>query len=104
VRIIVQNKKGTLPVKQERETVQTLNMIIVVTCKLAANSPYIYLRNIWTCKVRHVPWHNKGKDKVKFNLEQATKVQRGSIGYSSTLSLTLALDRGWVFNAMPRPL
>jgi hypothetical protein len=31
---------------------------------------------------------------VKFTLEQAMKSQRGSKGYSSTLSLTLALGGG----------
>jgi hypothetical protein len=30
--------------------------------------------------------------KIKFTLEQATKTQRGDLRYSSTLSLTLALD------------
>jgi len=40
--------------------------------------------------------------KVKFTLEQATKVQRGSRG-SYTLSLTSALDGGWVVNATPGP-
>jgi hypothetical protein len=36
------------------------------------------------------------KIKVIFTLEQAMKVQRGSKRYSSTLSLTLALDEdGW---------
>jgi hypothetical protein len=32
--------------------------------------------------------------KVKFTLEQATKAQRGEKRYSSTLSLTSALDGG----------
>jgi hypothetical protein len=40
------------------------------------------------------------KVKVKVTLEQATKAQRGSRVYSSTLSLTSAL----VVNATPRPL
>ena len=40
---------------------------------------------------------------LKFALEQTTKAQRGSRG-SSTLSLTSALDGGWVVNATPRPL
>jgi hypothetical protein len=44
----------------------------------------------------------KGKVKVKFTLEQATKAQRGS-RYSSILSLTSASD-GWMVNATPRPL
>jgi hypothetical protein len=34
------------------------------------------------------------KVKVKFTLEQATKAQRGEKRYSSTLSLTSALDGG----------
>ena len=42
--------------------------------------------------------------KVKFTLEQAAKVQLWSEKYSSTLSLTSALDLEWVFNATPRPL
>jgi len=36
-------------------------------------------------------------DTVKFALEQATNAY-------STLSLTLAVDGGWVGNATPRPL
>jgi hypothetical protein len=34
------------------------------------------------------------KLKVKFTLEQATKVQRGEYGYSSALSLTSVLEAG----------
>ena len=41
---------------------------------------------------------------VKFALEETMKAQRGEQRYSSTLSLTSALDRGWVVNATPRPL
>jgi hypothetical protein len=41
------------------------------------------------------------KIKVKFTLEQATKTQRGSRGYSSTLSLTSVLDEDG--RSTPRP-
>jgi hypothetical protein len=37
---------------------------------------------------------DKGNGKEKFTLEQSMTAQRGSRGYSFTLSLTLALD--WV--------
>jgi hypothetical protein len=50
----------------------------------------------FTLVVRH------NQIKVKFALEQATKAQRGEQRYSSTLSLTSALD--WVVIATPRPL
>ena len=39
--------------------------------------------------------------KIKFTLEQVTKAQRGKWKYSSTLSLTSALDRSWL--STPRP-
>jgi hypothetical protein len=43
--------------------------------------------------------------KVNFSLQHATKAQRESRGTdSSTLSLTLVLDDGWVVNATPQPL
>jgi hypothetical protein len=45
--------------------------------------------------------HGDCKVKVKFTLEQATKAQRGEYRYSTTLSLTSALDGGvW---STPRP-
>jgi hypothetical protein len=42
----------------------------------------------------------KGKDLSRMGHEGPEGEQR----YSSTLSLTLALDEGWVVNSTPRPL
>jgi hypothetical protein len=49
--------------------------------------------------------HKRGKVKVKFTLEQATKAQRGSRGTAQLYSfLNLGVRWGWVVNATPRPL
>jgi len=45
------------------------------------------------CWLRKMKRNSKGK-KVKFTLAHATKAQRGEWRYSSTVSLTLALDEG----------
>jgi len=44
--------------------------------------------------------------KIKLKLQSIMKAQRGNrdILYISTLSLTSALELGWVANATPRPL
>jgi len=49
-------------------------------------------------------WCLQVKVKIKYTLEQATRAQRWSRGIASTLSLTSALDWGWVVSATPRPL
>jgi hypothetical protein len=45
----------------------------------------------------------KIKVKIKFNLEQATKAQRGSSGVD-LLFFNLGAKWGWVVNATSRPL
>jgi len=64
-----------------------------------SSSPYACAN--WAFVLGLVASYKRVKGKVKFTLEQATKTQTGEQSYSSTLSLTLALDRGgW---STPRP-
>ena len=81
---------------------------VMFSCLSCVNHHLTITKNILLrllCFTRPQPLRaNKIKVKVKFTLEQTTKDQRGKWRYSSTLSLTSALDRRWVFNATPRPL
>ena len=46
----------------------------------------------------------KEAQKAKFTLEDTMMSPKKKQRYNSTLSLTSALDGGWVVNAPPRPL